>query len=319
MIDIAKTLEKVAGRKILVVGDIMLDRYWWGSVSRVSPEAPVPVVVLENQTATLGGAANVAANVVGLGGQAVLCGMVGEDEGGETISGLLSSSSIDARGLMKSSLRPSTVKTRILAQHQQVARIDSESSGNIGEAEEREFATRVLPLVAECDVVLVSDYAKGLLTSTVLEALMAEAARLGRRVLVDPKGKDFRKYEGAYILTPNHKEATEALSANGSDAGSLIKSAEKLCKELKIDSLLITRGEHGMLLVNRNGARRELAATARDVYDVTGAGDTVIATLACGLAGGLSTEAAMELANLAAGIVIEHVGTTAISREMLVS
>lgn len=317
--NITETLEQIKSAKVLVIGDLMLDRYWWGTVDRVSPEAPVPVVAMNRENLVLGGAANVAANVVGLGASVSLCGVIGDNAPGDAILSALLSSGISSAGVMKVANRPTTVKTRILAHNQQVARIDQETSSPLNSTDQARFLETVLPLIDEFDVVVFSDYNKGLLSPALLGAVISRTSESGRKVLVDPKGKDFTKYRGATILTPNLREAIEATGLEASDEDSLTAAASRLIADLDLASLLVTRGEHGMLLLMKDGGRFTLNATARDVYDVTGAGDTVIATLSCGVAAGLELEAAVTFANHAAGIVIQHLGTTAITREMLLS
>lgn len=310
-------VESVSGIRVLLLGDIMLDRYWFGDANRISPEAPVPVVGLKSEKLAAGGAANVAGNLVGLGAAVTLCGMVGDDEGGRLLLSCLESSGIPTSGLLVSDRRPTTVKTRVVASHQQVVRVDREESGPLIGADYGTLNDRLEELIGLHDIVLLSDYAKGFLSPEFVRRVIDLAASARRRVIVDPKGRDYSKYHGASVLTPNNREAVEATGASGDDEQSLISGGRTLISELGLEALLITRGEHGMLLLEGGGTEHRLAATARDVFDVTGAGDTVIAALTAAIASGVSLPDAAAFANLSAGIVVEHFGTTSISKEML--
>lgn len=311
------TLGKVAGRRVLVVGDVMLDRYWWGSATRISPEAPVPVVALERETAVLGGAANVAANVLGLGAIPILVGVIGNDAEGELFRNRLEASGMSSDGMSVDASRPTTVKTRILAHNHQVSRVDREARNPLDEAIGEQLLESVCGNLESCDAVVLSDYAKGALTDIVLAKTIETANAAGKPVLVDPKGREFSKYRGAYLLTPNHKEAMDATSISDGSMEALSRACRGLIAALDLKALLVTRGENGMLLLRAGENDFSLGSSARDVYDVTGAGDTVIASLGCAIAGGIELTDAIRFANHAAGIVIEHLGTTAITRELL--
>jgi rfaE bifunctional protein kinase chain/domain len=293
--------------KVLVVGDVMLDRYWWGTVDRISPEAPVPVVRLKNSDIAAGGAANVAANIAGLGATPYLVGLIGNDREAEELKGALEARGIDPRHLHALDERPTTVKTRVVAHNHHVVRIDSEHSEDIGAEDSEKLWQRIGPMVETVDVVLLSDYAKGTLSSAVLGRLIAACRAQNKPLLVDPKGRDYRKYAGATLLTPNRSEAVHAAGLED-----LEQAAEKLIADVELASLLITQGEHGMTLYTKGEASLNFPAVARKVYDVTGAGDTVIATLAVALAAGHDLARATRLANIAAGLVVEEVGTTVI-------
>ncbi len=302
--------------RVAVVGDVMLDRYHWGTVSRISPEAPVPVVKLEKTTLAAGGAANVAANVVGLGASVRLFGITGRDPEASVLRRELERSGVSAADLVGVDGRETIVKTRIVAHSQHVVRLDSESSGAIPDAAGEEVAAAVERALGDSDILLLSDYAKGLLTPHLLTRLITTARDAGKSVFVDPKGKDYAKYSGATLITPNRREALESC---GFDESAPVDAAGgKLVRELGLDAVLITLGESGMSLYGRDGSVRRFAAQARKVYDVTGAGDTVIAALATSFAAGVGLAEAVEFANLAAGLVVEQVGTTVISREMLI-
>lgn len=317
MQDINELIGKFSKVRVLIVGDVMLDRYWWGSVSRISPEAPVPVVKLERTTAAAGGAANVAANVVGLGAEALLVGVVGNDGEGALLSEILEAANISPRRLVTTDERPTSVKTRIIAHSQQVVRVDSEQVAPISESVAERVFKAIEQIIEYADIVIVSDYAKGLLTENLLSRLITKCSSDRKNILVDPKGKDYTKYTGATLLTPNQKEATEAVGLEDFEENLVEKAGKALLEKISTDSVLITQGEKGMTLFLGDGATHRFEALARNVYDVTGAGDTVIATLAVAIGAGLDFFDAARLANIAAGLVVEQVGTTAITLEML--
>lgn len=305
-------LEKFSKLNILVIGDVILDRYWWGDVSRISPEAPVPVIRLKNTSLAAGGAANVAANVAGLGATPILVGIVGDDDGARQFPGVLEAANVPSDHLVKDRLRPTTVKTRVIAHSQHVVRVDQEHADQVSPETEDAIVEKLRAEIGRADAIAVSDYAKGMLTSRVLHDLFSIAAENGKPVLVDPKGKDYSKYKGAALLTPNRREAAEA--CNFDDTGDVVdRAGAKLMTDLALDALLVTEGENGMTLFRKTHGPLKMAAEARQVYDVTGAGDTVIATLAVALGAGADVELAARLANVAAGLVVEQVGTTAVT------
>jgi rfaE bifunctional protein kinase chain/domain len=302
---------------ILVVGDVMLDTYLWGRVDRISPEAPVPVVDLERTTSIPGGAANVATNVVGLGASAQLVGAVGADAEGETIRSCLDQTGVRIGGLISSSSAATTHKTRVIAHSQQVVRIDREHRGRISGDDldrVRQNVGSILPMV---DAVILSDYAKGLLSADLVAWIIASARAAGKIVCVDPKGRDYRRYSGATLITPNKREAAEACGLSVGDTDMVRTAGEQLMSDLGFHAVVITEGEHGITVFDRDEEPYHFEAAAREVYDVTGAGDTVIATLATCLAAGLTLRTAAEVANAAAGVVVQQVGTTAISADAL--
>lgn len=312
-----KHLENFSKVKVLVVGDIMLDRYWWGSVSRISPEAPVPVVHLNETSLVAGGAANVAVNIAGLSAEPFLIGMIGDDREAELLPAVLNESKISPDYLIKLSNRQTTVKTRVLAHSQQVVRIDQESKLNLTTSEEEAIWKKIESLIKEIDLIVVSDYNKGFLTDNLLNRLITTAIKNNKFILVDPKGKNFNKYRGAAILTPNLKEAAEACGMDETEPNIIEQAGQKLFSALDLKALLITQGEEGMTLLEKNKKSIHLTARARKVYDVTGAGDTVIATLAVAIGAGLSLVESSNAANIAAGIVVEQVGTSAINFDEL--
>ncbi len=295
---------------VLVVGDVMLDRYWFGEVSRISPEAPVPVVKIERTEERPGGAANVARNVASLGATAKLLSVVGADEAGLTLARLLAEAGIDA-SLHEDAQLSTTVKLRVLGRRQQLLRIDFENwpAHEVLRAKLSEFAERL----AACDAVVLSDYGKGGLAH--IAEMIRLARQAGKPVLVDPKGEDYSKYAGATVITPNRAELRQVVGRWNSE-DDLAARAQRLRAELELEALLVTRSEEGMSLFRAEGVSHE-AAVAREVYDVSGAGDTVIATLAVMLASGAGMAAAMRLANRAAGIVVGKLGTATCSIDEL--
>lgn len=303
-------LPDLSAARLLIVGDVMLDRYWFGDVSRISPEAPVPVVKIERTEDRPGGAANVARNAAALGAQVGLLSVVGDDEPGSTLTRLITEGSVSA-GLHVDPAISTTVKLRVIGRQQQLLRIDFETtpSHEVLRAKLAEFESR-LP---ECDVVILSDYGKGGLAHIGEMIRLASAA--GKKILVDPKGDDYSKYAGATIITPNRAELREVVGRWKDDA-ELQKKAETLRSELGLEALLVTRSEEGMSLFHAAGMAHE-KAVAREVFDVSGAGDTVIATLAVMLAHGSAWAEAIHVANVAAGVVVGKLGTAVVTRDEL--
>jgi D-glycero-beta-D-manno-heptose-7-phosphate kinase len=302
--------ERLAAARVLVVGDVMLDRYWFGDVNRISPEAPVPVVLVQRQEDRLGGAANVARNAAALGAQAGLLCVVGHDEPGERIVQLLGDSGV-APHLERDPELPTTIKLRVLSRQQQLLRVDFEKAP----AHEALLAglARYDALLPAHDVILMSDYAKGGLTH--VTKMIAKARAAGKPVLVDPKGDDWERYRGATLITPNRAELREVVGQWKSESD-LLDRVTKLRNELELEALLLTRSEEGMTLFSDAG-KLHAAAVAREVYDVSGAGDTVIATLAAMLGAGLPLDEAVTLANRAAGIVVAKLGTATVDYDEL--
>ncbi len=312
-----KILERFSEIKILVVGDVMMDRFIWGKVSRISPEAPVPVVLVEKETFLLGGAANVVNNICSLGGKAWLCGVVGEDEMGQKIINRLTEIGVDAKGVFLEMERQTTVKTRVIAEHQQLARIDREATHPPKNLTLRYLAEFLRKNFDGFDGIIVSDYGKGLLTKTLIRTILQRGKEAKKFVLVDPKLKNFFVYKGATAVTPNIAEASVASRVLIHDLPSLKKAGRMLLKQLKCNALVITRGEEGMAIFEPNREPFLVPTIAQEVYDVTGAGDTVIGTMGCALGAGASMIDAARLANYAAGIVVGKVGTATVSQEEL--
>ncbi|HAT10206.1 MAG TPA: bifunctional heptose 7-phosphate kinase/heptose 1-phosphate adenyltransferase [Planctomycetes bacterium] len=303
------------GKRVLVVGDAMLDRYLWGEVSRISPEAPVPVVRLTRRSATAGGAANVAANLARLGCTASLCAAVGADAGRDELAAMLQAQGVDPGLLTVVPGFPTIVKTRVLGGHQQVVRIDEEEPRKLDAVAVAPLASTAAAAVASHDAVILSDYAKGVVQPAVAQAVIAAARAKGIPVLVDPKGADWAKYQGATTVTPNTGELATATGIPAHDYERMVSAGAVLRDRLGLAFLTFTRGEHGITLIGERTT--SVPAQAREVFDVSGAGDTVIATMAAAIAGGLSPEDAMRLANAAAGIVVGKVGTVPIERAEL--
>ena len=305
-------LPKFEGARILVVGDVMLDRYWFGDVSRISPEAPVPVLKIERVEERPGGAANVARNIASLGAQATLLSVVGNDEAGACLEKLLNHHDNLNALLHRDDSISTIIKLRAIARHQQLLRIDFETPPSHEVLQPALVDFRVhLPLA---DVVILSDYGKGGLAH--IAEMLRLAREAGRPVLVDPKGEDYERYRGATLLTPNRSEFREVAGSWKTEA-ELNEKAEKLRAKLDLDALLVTRSEEGMSLYRANEVLHEPTQT-REVFDVSGAGDTVIATLAVMLASGSNMHDAMRIANRAAGIVVGKLGTAVVSREEII-
>jgi len=299
------------GRRIAVLGDLMLDRYLWGRVERISPEAPVPVVEVERETFTLGGAGNVAANLAALGAKPVLLGVVGRDGAGDQLLADFAARGIDAGPVVRDDARPTTLKTRLMAQAQQVVRFDHESRAPVsGEALARLVAGFGAAL-GGCEGLVVSDYGKGVVVPATLEAALPIARARGYAVSVDPKESHIDSYRGVSLLTPNQHEAGYVQGLRVRDEASLLEVGWGLQKRLDARAVLVTRGAEGMSLFERGGRITHLPTVAREVYDVTGAGDTVVSVAALALAAGADFPEACALANHAAGVVIREVGTAA--------
>lgn len=304
---------------VLVIGDLMLDRYLWGEVERISPEAPVPVVLLDKETESAGGAANVAANLVGLGVPTRLIGYVGADEQGSRLKRAIDNAGIDTRAILHAETHPTIAKTRIIGGHQQMMRLDRESRAPYSSYDIQALLRTIHQQLAEQPAaVILSDYAKGVLTPEICQTAIHEARRLGIPLLVDPKGHDYSKYRGATALTPNKKETADACQVPQYDNAALLAGAEQLRSSLELEFLAFTRGEEGVSLIE-DGHTLDIPATAKQVFDVSGAGDTVIATLTAGLVAGLTHREALHLANLAAGVVVGKLGTVPVTREELLA
>ncbi len=302
----------------LVIGDLMLDRYLWGKVERVSPEAPVPVVLLDKENSRPGGAANVAANLAGLGLPCRLLGCIGEDADGQLLEAAVAGSGVETVAIVKLPHRPTITKTRIIGGHQQMLRVDRESGAAFTSEEVALIGASVRKALQDGPaVVVLSDYAKGVLHPEICQLVIGLSQAAGIPVLVDPKGRDYSRYQGATALTPNRRETSEACGGVG-DIDALLDAADALRQSLGLEFLAVTRSEEGISLIEQD-QRLHIPALARQVFDVSGAGDTVIATLAAGMVAGLNHVEALHLANLAAGIVVGQVGTVAIRQDQLLA
>lgn len=314
--DLARHLQGFAGARVACLGDIMLDRYVYGQVDRISPEAPIPVLKVLRDTAMLGGVGNVARNVVALGGQARLIAAIGDDEAGRQVAQLAGGErGLEPRVTVETG-RQTTVKTRFVAGVQQLLRADRETATPITDATAARLLDDIVEAAAEARVLVLSDYAKGVLDDAVLAGTIAAARQAGRPVIVDPKSADFARYRGVSVLTPNRRELKAATGLPcGSDAD-IAAAARRVIAQSGVEAVLATLSERGMALVTRDAAHH-LPAEAREVYDVSGAGDTVVATLALALAAGASLAEAAQLANRAAGIVVGKAGTAVVHPEEL--
>lgn len=314
-IEIESFLARLNGLKALVVGDLMLDEYVWGRTERISPEAPVQVVDVVRDDLRLGGAGNVINNLLALGCHIQVVSALGKDADGRSLRRMFEEAGIGTEGIVADPKRITSRKTRILASNQQMLRIDRESRNPIDASIENELTARIRDMAAGCQVILISDYLKGVLTDNLLQEIFSigRAARIP--VVVDPKGSDYVKYRGATLLTPNRKEAQTASGIAIVDEESLCRAGRMLRRTLDLDALVLTRSEEGMSLFLREDREVHLPTEAREVFDVSGAGDTVLALLGIGLGAGLSVEQAAQMANLAAGIVVGKVGTSTVTSE----
>ena len=305
-------------RQVLVVGDLMLDRYLWGEVQRISPEAPVPVVRLARRTQSAGGAANVARNLTHLGLRVQLAGLTGDDPDRTALLDALAADGIQTQAVIPAGDRATTVKTRVIGNHQQMLRIDEESTQPLAPADASRLWTALEPLLPGAAALVLSDYDKGVLSPTLCLRLIQAARARGIPALVDPKGQDFSKYAGASLITPNRAELALATGQPRADLHGLLAAGAELRCTLDLGLLVLTLSELGLALLGTTGTRR-IPALAKEVFDVSGAGDTVIATFAAGLAANLALDDTAHLANLAAGVVVGKVGTVPITRDELLA
>jgi D-beta-D-heptose 7-phosphate kinase/D-beta-D-heptose 1-phosphate adenosyltransferase len=311
-------VRRFANRRVLVLGDLMLDEYLWGRARRISPEAPVPIVEIERESFRLGGAGNVASNLVALGARPILVAVTGADAAAERVRALLADGTVDA-DLLTDATRPTTVKTRILAQHQQVVRADRESRAPLSEALTRRLLRAVRDRLASVEGVIISDYEKGTITPPLLKALLPELRARQLPVFLDPKIRNFPYYRPVTWIKPNQREAEAVTRREIADEVSLLEAGRELQRLVDSDYVLLTRGEHGMSLFSRDGDVRHIPTVAREVYDVTGAGDTVMAALSLSVLAGADPVEAAQLANYAASVVIAKLGTAVVTREELVA
>ena len=307
------TVSRFKGRRIVVWGDLMLDRYLWGRVDRISPEAPVPVVEIERETVSLCGAGNVAANLRALGAEAVRVGAVGADADGDVLVRALEERGVDVGGVMRDPGRPTTVKTRVMAHAQQVVRTDREGRAPFDGETGAALTSRLADAVGRADGLVVSDYGKGVIAAAGIQTALAAAFRRGIHVSVDPKESHIDDYRGVSILTPNQHEAGAVMGRRVTDDASLKEVGWGLLQRVDSKAVLITRGPGGMSLFEQGGRYTHLPTVAREVFDVTGAGDTVVSVVALALSAGADFPSACHLANHAAGVVIREIGTACCS------
>lgn len=302
---------------VLVIGDLMLDHYIWGAVSRISPEAPVPIVHVDRESLRLGGAANVYNNVLSLGGQAEVCGVIGNDNTGKSLLKELGGGRHRHPGIIVDASRSTTRKARIIAHSQQVVRYDVENRQDISQPITRRILKHIESRMDAISCIVISDYAKGV----IMPSLMAQVGKLARSrkipMIIDPKVDHFLYYSGATVITPNHMEAQQAAGRSGHDHQAIHEIGHSLRQKLGCEAVLVTRGEQGMSLCESNGYSWHIPTMARQVYDVTGAGDTVVSTLALAMSIGASIPEASIMANYAAGVVVGQVGTASISKAQL--
>ena len=303
----------------LVIGDLMLDEYLWGKAERISPEAPVQVVDVIREELRLGGAGNVVHNLAALGVQVSVCSVVGDDQNGRELLGQLCHYHIDTQAIFQDANRRTSRKTRVVAAHQQIVRIDRESREPLPDDVEQQLCLWITSHTREFAVIVLSDYNKGVLTPAVIASAISAATHAGIPVLVDPKGKDFTRYGGATLLTPNRKEAEAASGISITDTESLGRAAAVIMDATGLQYLLITRSEEGMSLFSQAGDIVHIPTVAREVFDVSGAGDTVLATLAVGIASGFGMAESARLANVAAGIAVGKLGTSVVTPQELIN
>ncbi len=314
-----KLIKRFGSGRILVIGDIMLDEFVWGKVSRISPEAPVPVVEVTKENIMLGGAANVLKNIHALGGQALLLGVIGSDYNGERLMEILKEGGYSTDGIIVDESRHTSIKTRVVAQHQQVVRFDRESRDELSNKTYKNVLDLLLSKLPRHDAVIVSDYGKGLINRGIISSILKFKKDNDIIVSVDPKIRNFKFYKGVTVITPNQKETEEACSFEINSTKTLIKAGTYLLKRYDTDAILITRGEYGMSLFQKDGTVKHIPTVAKEVYDVTGAGDTVISALSLSLAVKANWIDACIISNHAAGIVVGKLGTATASAKELIS
>lgn len=310
-------LENLKGKRVAVVGDLMLDRYYWGSVNRISPEAPVPVVEVESESTRLGGAANVANNIASLGGIPVMVGVIGNDAAGKMLTAIVQENRFPADGIVIDSERPTTVKTRVIAHHQQVVRIDQERKEDIGSEVQQKIFGVVKKMIDQLDAIILEDYNKGVIVRSLIPELIGLARSKRKIISVDPKFNNFFEYKNVTVFKPNRKETEEALGRRLKDQSSVEQAGREILQRLETENVLLTRGEQGISLFEHSGTVTHMPTRARHVADVSGAGDTVVSTLTMALAAGADIREASSLANYAGGVVCGEAGIVPIERDAL--
>ncbi len=319
--NIEKILENSSGKKICVIGDIMLDRYMLGNVTRISPEAPVQVFDIKKTEPKLGGAANVSLNVKKLNAEPLLIGVIGKDIEGEILKQVLIEQNQNTGGLIECDDRPTTCKTRVIASSHHLLRIDSESKKEISAKIEKKITGIIYDNAKDFEIIILQDYNKGLLTKSLIKKIIEFSKSNKKKILVDPKFDNFFRYKNTFVFKPNRKELEDAFGKKAKNDSELIKICRDLLNKIKCDNLVLTLGEHGMRVFNKSGGKLNIHSVktrARKVSDVSGAGDTVISTLAVSLVGGADIIESVEIANIAAGIVVEEVGIIPIEKDVLI-
>ncbi len=310
-------VDGLSDTKVVVVGDILMDEYVWGDVSRISPEAPVPVVEVKRETKMLGGAANVVNNIASLGGTPILVGVVGDDQTGREIVDTMMQQGLRTDGIIREPGRPTSIKTRVVAHNQQVVRFDREERKRLENESIKQILGFIQKMKGDYEAVIVTDYGKGVVSAELMEGLRELLSDSETLIAVDPKTGNFEFYQGVDVITPNHHEAAAYCRMEIVDEESLIQAGRHMLKELNCRSVLITQGKDGMTLFEKNGEISHIPTVARKVFDVTGAGDTVVSALCLGLASGMDLRSAAMIANFAAGIVVGEVGTSTVGVEEL--
>jgi len=317
MKELESLLDRLAQAKVLIVGDLILDQYIWGEVNRISPEAPIPVVEVVRESFSPGGASNVANNICALGAGVEVCGIIGKDGYGRMLMDLLEEKTMGVQGVVQDDTRPTTLKTRIVAHKQQVVRVDREDVRDPSPDILQTLKGRIEDLLSQVDAMILEDYGKGVLQAELLKEILPLARKMGKIVTVDPKKDHFMYYRGVTAITPNRSEAEWAAEIQIKDASSLYEAGKKLLEKLDSEAVLITLGEKGMCLVEKGAPPLEIPALAREVYDVSGAGDTVIAVFTTALVAGATLKQAAMLSNIAGGLVVEKLGTATVDCDEL--
>jgi D-beta-D-heptose 7-phosphate kinase/D-beta-D-heptose 1-phosphate adenosyltransferase len=311
-------VEKFKGKKILVIGDLMLDEHIWSKVGRISPEAPVPVAEVMKITHVPGGCGNVAANIAAMGGTPILVGLIGKDSSGEKLKSALKKANISTKYIIQTAERPTILKSRIIAASQHMVRVDREKKEHISQNLYKRILASIKKIIPQADGIIISDYKKGILTPKVCKEIISQANKYKIPVSVDPKGKDYSKYRSVTIITPNAKEAQEASGVKIENENDLAKAGKVLLRKTNTKHILITRGKDGMSLFSQNGNHLHVPAVPREVFDITGAGDTVISALTISMACKAQTKDVVYLANLAAAISVGKIGTQAVSKKEII-
>lgn len=312
------TVSNFTDKKILVIGDLILDEFVWGRVSRISPEAPVPVVWVKNESFMPGGASNVANNINALGGKAYMVGVVGNDERAGILKGELERRGVNVDGILRDAERPTILKTRVIAHQQQIVRIDREKVDPIKDSVMKKIIGFVKDSIDEMDAVIVEDYGKGLITPKLLDKIVPLAKKKNKIITVDPKEEHFLYYKGVTVLTPNNAEASRAAGFAIKDKTTLKKAGFELLKKLKAKIILITLGEDGMMVFEQGKPPKKIETIAQEVFDVSGAGDTVASSYTLSLIAGASPIQAAHIANCAAGIVVGKVGIAVVTQDEVI-